>query len=74
VSFRRRSCAHYVCDQRDLLLVFDEVQTGIGRTGALFAYQRTGVVPDIMGIAKAGRRGEVNAIFCLTRNRLPPSA
>ena len=42
-----------LCDRRDLLLVFDEVQTGIGRTGAFFAYERTGVVPDVMGIAKA---------------------
>jgi acetylornithine/N-succinyldiaminopimelate aminotransferase len=42
-----------LCDQNDLLLVFDEVQTGVGRTGSLFAYQRCGVVPDIMGIAKA---------------------
>ena len=42
-----------LCDQRGLLLVFDEVQTGIGRTGELFAYQRTGVAPDIMALAKA---------------------
>jgi acetylornithine/N-succinyldiaminopimelate aminotransferase len=42
-----------LCNQRDLLLVFDEVQTGIGRTGSFFAYQRCGVAPDVMGIAKA---------------------
>lgn len=42
-----------LCDQRGLLLMFDEVQTGIGRTGELFAYQRTGVAPDIMSLAKA---------------------
>ncbi len=42
-----------LCDEHGLLLVFDEVQTGIGRTGSFFAYQRCGVAPDIMGIAKA---------------------
>ena len=42
-----------LCDEHGLLLVFDEVQTGIGRTGELFAYQRTGVTPDIMALAKA---------------------
>jgi acetylornithine/N-succinyldiaminopimelate aminotransferase len=42
-----------LCDERGLLLVFDEVQTGVGRTGELFAYQRTGVTPDIMALAKA---------------------
>jgi acetylornithine/N-succinyldiaminopimelate aminotransferase len=42
-----------LCDQHGLLLVFDEVQTGMGRTGELFAYQRTGVVPDVMSLAKA---------------------
>jgi acetylornithine/N-succinyldiaminopimelate aminotransferase len=41
-----------LCDDRDLLLVFDEVQTGVGRTGELFAYQRVGISPDIMAIAK----------------------
>jgi acetylornithine/N-succinyldiaminopimelate aminotransferase len=42
-----------LCDDNGLLLVFDEVQTGIGRTGSFFAYQRCGVAPDVMGIAKA---------------------
>jgi acetylornithine/N-succinyldiaminopimelate aminotransferase len=41
-----------LCDARDLLLVLDEVQTGAGRTGELFAYQRVGISPDIMAIAK----------------------
>ncbi len=42
-----------LCDLHGLLLVFDEVQTGMGRTGELFAYQRTGATPDIMALAKA---------------------
>ncbi|MGI8552581.1 MAG: acetylornithine transaminase [Dehalococcoidia bacterium] len=40
------------CDERNILLVFDEVQTGIGRTGTLFAYQQTGIEPDVMTLAK----------------------
>jgi acetylornithine/N-succinyldiaminopimelate aminotransferase len=42
-----------LCDQHGLLLVFDEVQSGMGRTGELFGYQRAGVAPDVMSLAKA---------------------
>jgi acetylornithine/N-succinyldiaminopimelate aminotransferase len=42
-----------LCDERGLLLAFDEVQTGMGRTGDLFAYRRVGVTPDVMSLAKA---------------------
>jgi len=42
-----------LCSQRDVLLIFDEVQTGVGRTGEYFGYQLYGVEPDIMTLAKA---------------------
>ncbi len=42
-----------LCNEKDIVLIFDEVQTGMGRTGSLFCYMNTGVEPDIMTAAKA---------------------
>ena len=42
-----------ICDEKKLLLILDEVQTGIGRTNKMFCYQHYGIVPDIMTLAKA---------------------
>ena len=42
-----------LCDERDLILIFDEVQCGMGRTGVMFAHEHFGVKPDVMTLAKA---------------------
>jgi len=41
-----------LCDERNILLMLDEIQTGMGRTGKLFAYEHTGILPDVMMLAK----------------------
>ncbi|MFA6002085.1 MAG: acetylornithine transaminase [Thermoleophilia bacterium] len=45
--------ARELADKHDALLIFDEVQTGLGRTGKLFAYEHSGVIPDVMTLAKS---------------------
>src|SRR5436305_5695909 len=57
-----------LCDKEGLLLIFDEVQTGMGRSGELFAYQRTGVEPDIMAVAKALGGGFPVGAFLTTKD------
>jgi acetylornithine/N-succinyldiaminopimelate aminotransferase len=56
-----------LCDQHGMLLIFDEVQCGMGRSGELFAYQRTGVAPDIMALAKALGGGFPVGAFLTTK-------
>ncbi|OMH30424.1 aspartate aminotransferase family protein [Motiliproteus sp. MSK22-1] len=54
-----------LCDQHNALLVFDEIQTGVGRTGDLYAYMGLGVTPDILTSAKAlGGGFPVGAMLC----------
>ena len=58
-----------LCRERDVLLVFDEVQTGMGRTGTLFAYEQFDVQPDIMTLAK-GLGGGLPIGACLATDEV----
>lgn len=55
-----------LCDEQDILLIFDEIQCGMGRTGTMFAWQGYGVRPDIMTMAKAIGNGVPVGAFAMT--------
>lgn len=55
-----------LCDEKDILLILDEIQCGMGRTGTMFAWQRYGIKPDIMTSAKAIGCGVPVGAFMLT--------
>ena len=60
--------ARQLCDEHDALLIFDEVQSGMGRSGHLFAYQFYSVVPDVLTSAKAlGNGFPIGAMLCTDR-------
>lgn len=52
IDFEFLRALRKLCDETGALLIFDEIQTGVGRTGKLFAHQWTGVEPDLMAVAK----------------------
>lgn len=57
-----------ICDQNDWLMMLDEIQTGIGRTGKWFAFQHNGIVPDVMTLAKGLGNG-IPVGACLARGK-----
>jgi acetylornithine aminotransferase len=58
-----------LCTEREILLIFDEIQTGMGRTGTLFAYEHCGIEPDIMTLAK-GLGGGLPIGACLATDEI----
>lgn len=64
-----------LCDENGLLLILDEIQCGMGRTGTLFAYQQLGIEPDIMALAKAlGGGFPISAVLATAKAGRPMSA
>jgi acetylornithine/N-succinyldiaminopimelate aminotransferase len=63
-DFMRRVRA--LCDERDILMILDEIQCGMGRTGTMYAWQRFGVKPDVMTTAKALGCGVPVGAFLMT--------
>jgi acetylornithine/N-succinyldiaminopimelate aminotransferase len=57
-----------VCDEMELLLVLDEVQTGVGRTGKMFAYQHSGIRPDVVTLAKGVAGGVPAGVMLATED------
>ncbi|MBN1526025.1 MAG: aspartate aminotransferase family protein [Candidatus Omnitrophica bacterium] len=57
-----------LCDEKDLVLIFDEVQTGMGRTGQMFAFKNFGVIPDVMTLAKS-LGGGIPIAACVARGK-----
>lgn len=55
-----------LCDQHDILMIYDEIQCGMGRTGSMFLWQQTGIRPDIMAMAKGIGSGMPVGAFAMT--------
>jgi len=57
-----------ICDEKEILLIFDEIQCGMGRSGSMFLWQQFGVQPDILAMAKAIGNGMPVGAFGVTKN------